>query len=146
MRLVKRGQVRFEDSGHGEVPVPDVAGELEAIRVPFLHFPFSKGIDDWIKRHLKYAEREALKELEQTEPLQLTNIWGNREKRRATLRGLSRRLPFRPLLRFSYQYFWKWGFLDGRYGWTFSRLMAFYEGLIVLKKKEKRLLSMGKNL
>jgi len=56
--------------------------------------------------------------------------------RRRSLRDLSRAIPLRPLLRFGYQFIWKRGFLDGRAGLTFSLLMAFYEYLIVIKKRE----------
>ncbi len=51
----------------------------------------------------------------------------------------SRRMPCRSLLRFLYQYVMKGGFLDGRAGLTFSWLMAVYEGLIVLQRREMEL-------
>lgn len=143
MRVVKRGNACFEDSGHGEVPVPQVSGIVGAIREPFLHFSFSKGIDDWVHRHVKYAEREAKKEWEQESSLHVGNFFAGKEKRRAELRCLSRKLPARSLLRFCYQFFWKWGFLDGYNGFVFCKLMAFYEGLIVIKKKELKLSSRG---
>ena len=144
MRVVKRGKACFEDSGHGEVPVPEVNGMTGMIREPFLHFSFSKGINDWLLRHVKYAQREAKKELEQEVPVRIGNFFAGKEKRRAELRCLSRKLPARSLLRFCYQFFWKWGFLDGYNGFVFCKLMAFYEGLIVLKKKEMKLKSYGK--
>jgi glycosyltransferase involved in cell wall biosynthesis len=137
MRLVRRGGARFQDSGHGEVPVPDVAGEVGTIREPFLHYPFSKGIGDWIDRHNRYAAREA--ELEFAD--RALGRWRDllardRARRRRALRRISRRLPGRPLLRFAYQYFGKLGVLEGRAGLAFSLLMAWYEGLIVLKRWE----------
>jgi hypothetical protein len=42
-------------------------------------------------------------------------------------------MPFRPWLRFLYVYVWQRGFLDGREGWYFARLHAFYEFLCVAK-------------
>ncbi len=55
------------------------------------------------------------------------------------MRQLMRRLPFRPTLRFCYSYFWKRGFLDGRAGYIFCRLLASYEMLNVFKAHEIRL-------
>ena len=50
----------------------------------------------------------------------------------------SRFLPFRPTLRFLYMYFWGRGFLDGRAGFTYCRLLSIYEYMIVLKMREAR--------
>jgi hypothetical protein len=57
---------------------------------------------------------------------------------RRTLKELSHRLPFRPLLRFSYVYFWQWGFLDGWEGYYFARMHAMYELLCVAKTFEMK--------
>ena len=137
MRLVRKGRGKFVSSGHGEVAVPAVDGSLDTILTPFLHFSFSKGLEDWIARHNRYSTREALLEF-QTVPsvnwLQLFSL--QREMRRDALRSLSRRMPFRPTLRFLYQFFVKRGFLEGRAGWQFSSLMATYEHWIVIKRVE----------
>jgi glycosyltransferase involved in cell wall biosynthesis len=140
MRVVKKGHAQFENSGHGEVPVPKLKGQLGTIREPFLHYAFSKGINDWVVRHLKYAEREAQKELTETFPLRISEIISSDSStRRKAIRNLARKLPGRPFLRFSYQYFFKWGFLDGPAGYTFCRMMATYEAMIQLKKWELKL-------
>ena len=65
------------------------------------------------------------------------NIGGPLGQRRA-LREWSRRLPFRPMLRFLYSYVLKLGFLDGRAGYMFCRLLATYEMLNVFKARELR--------
>jgi glycosyltransferase involved in cell wall biosynthesis len=137
MRLVHRGRARFQDSGHGEVPVPPVDGVLVKIREPFLHYPFSHGIGQWVERHNAYSSREA--QLEWRDPPRWTwrdLLLGDGPHKRRALRNLARSLPLRPLLRFSHHYFWKWGFLDGRAGLAYSLLMAGYEGLIALKRRE----------
>ena len=54
------------------------------------------------------------------------------------MKELSFRLPFRPTLRFLYMYILRLGFLDGREGFTYCRLLSMYEYLIVLKMKELR--------
>ena len=137
MRLVRNGRAEFTDCGHGEVAVPNVAGRILSVREPFLHFPFSKGLADWIDRHNHYSTREAQLELQGVQSIRWRQLVSPaRAERRAAFRGLSRRVPCRPLLRLFYQYFWKRGFLDGRVGWQFSRLMAMYEGWIVAKTRE----------
>jgi glycosyltransferase involved in cell wall biosynthesis len=143
MRLVRRGKACFVDCGHGELAVPPVEGTMGTITEPFLHFSFSKGLEDWIARHNRYTTREALLEHQSLQQVK----WGellssDRAIRRTALRTLSRRLPLRPLLRFLYQYVLKRGFLDGSAGFTFCRLMATYEGWIVLKRKELERLSL----
>lgn len=140
MRLVRNnGRALFQDSGHGEVAVPDVDGEMGLIREPFLHYAFSKGLTDWIERHNRYSTREAQLELNEFSGLKWKNFFSpDRALRRRTLRSFSRRLPLRPMFRFVYQFFLKRGFLDGRAGWTYCRMMAMYEGWIVMKRNEMR--------
>jgi glycosyltransferase involved in cell wall biosynthesis len=137
MRVVRRGKARFADSGHGEVPVPPVDGRVLRVQEPFVHYPFSKGLSDWLDRHNRYSSREAALELSADVPIVWAELFGrDASRRRRALRNLGRRMPCRPLLRFAWQYVWKRGFLDGRAGWKFSTLMAIYEALIVMKRRE----------
>ncbi len=137
MRVVRRGRARFVNSGHGEVPVPPVDGRVARVREPIVHYPFSKGLSDWLDRHNRYSSREAALELDERVPIVWSELFGRDGiLRRRALRNLGRRMPCRPLLRFVWQYFWKWGFLDGRAGLTFSTLMAMYEAMIVMKRRE----------
>lgn len=137
MRIVRRGRARFVDSGHGEVPVPPVDGTLPRIGEPFLHYPFSKGLNDWWQRHNVYSTREAEREWAEVQPLRIGDLFGrDPAARRRAARDLARRLPCRSWLRFFYHYVWRGGFLDGRAGWEFSAMMATYEGMIVQKKWE----------
>lgn len=147
MRLVRRSRARFEDSGHGEVPVPMLDGTVGTIREPFLHYPFSRGINDWVERHMRYAENEAQLELADSAHVRYRDLFSGRsDQRRRALRKLSRRLPARPLLRFLYQFFWKGGILEGEGGFVFSLLMAFYEGLILAKRIELSRRMQGKSI
>ena len=146
MRLVRKGHARFENCGHGEVAVPEVDGEILSISEPFLHYSFSKGLTDWIERHNRYSLREAELELSKFRGLKWKQFFAaDKAVRRQALRSLSRRLPFRPKVRFFYQYVLKLGFLDGRAGWTFCRMMAMYEGWIVMKREEMRRFRKGRN-
>ena len=137
MRLVRRGKSRFVDSGHGEVPVPPVDGTIATLSEPFVHYPFNRGLSDWYARHNNYATREAEYEFSaRVLPTTDTAAGDDAAARRRRLRNFARRLPCRPALRFFYQYIFKWGFLDGRPGLMFCMLMAFYEQMIVYKRRE----------
>ena len=140
MRIVRVGKAWFEDSGHGEVPVPQPIHALGTIHEPFVHHPFSRGLADWLERHNRYSTREAELEARGTDRIPFTQCLSpDRPQRRQALRYWARQLPCRPLLRFLYQFVCKRGFLEGRQGWMFSRLMAMYESQIVLKKWEIKL-------
>jgi hypothetical protein len=45
-------------------------------------------------------------------------------------------MPLRPLVKFLYMYVLKRGFLDGRAGYTYCKLQAMYEYMIVVKMRE----------
>ncbi len=121
MRLVRRGAARFQDSGHGEVPVPPVTGRLETLAEPFLHYPFSRGIGDWVERHNRYARSRRRGWSASTAGQRHSPICLRARSRRPTARArreFGRRLPGRPLCAVLYQYVGQLGFLEwpGRAG------------------------------
>jgi hypothetical protein len=66
-------------------------------------------------------------------------FFGNSEiERRRALKDLSVRLPLRPLLRWLYMYFILGGIWDGKAGFAWCTLQAFYEYLILLKVEEMK--------
>lgn len=136
MRIVRNGSVEFQDSGHGEVAVPGVSGAIEKIREPILHYPFSKGLEDWINRHNRYSTREALLESSRQDTSVPSMFSIDRAKRRLAIRTIARRTRFRGILRFFYQYVLTLGFLDGRPGLKFCALMSTYEWWISEKRRE----------
>ncbi|SKB11585.1 Glycosyl transferase family 2 [Planktothrix sp. PCC 11201] len=135
MRLFRKDKVWFTDYGHTEREVCD--GPTGFIRETYPHYTCSKGLSRWIDKHNRYSTDEAVETLRQ---LQTGTVnWkdlllGSSEvERRRALKDLSLRLPFRPLIRFIYMYFFLGGFLDGRSGFSWCVLQAFYEYLILLK-------------
>jgi len=71
-------------------------------------------------------------------------LWGKTEvDRRRALKDLSLRLPLRPVIRFLYMYFLLGGWMDGRAGFSWCTLQAFYEYLILLKVWELRQIQNG---
>lgn len=139
-RLVKIGEIRFVQAGHAqrEGAAERGIGTLEA---PYLHFNFSKGLDAWFEKHNRYSTQEAAEALEALEAKRLD--WGaliSRDAvvRRRALRAVGWRLPCRPALRFIYMYVLRLGFLDGRPGFTYCRLVALFEAMISIKLAEMR--------
>ncbi|MEB3316922.1 MAG: glycosyltransferase family 2 protein [Cyanobacteriota bacterium] len=132
-RLVRRGQLRFEGGVWESFPAGSPVGRISA---PYEHYAFSKGIDDWLERHQRYADWEA-------ERIQAYLAGGGGRalatRRHLALRRLAARLwPLRPLLRFSQKYVLQGGFLEGWQGLLFALLMAGYELITVVKVIERQ--------
>jgi len=132
-RLVRRGRLGFEGGlwesfadGH----------RVDRIAEPYEHYAFSKGIDDWLERHRRYADWEAERIVAYLDGAG-DGALGTRRWLR--LRRLAAQLwPLRPLLRFSQKYVLQGGFLEGWQGLLFSLLMAGYDLITVVKVIEWR--------
>jgi hypothetical protein len=84
-----------------------------------------------MEKHNRYSNWEAAVQFRGAETD--SNAIGTELSRRRRLKNLSRKLPFRPTLRFLYSYVVKGGVLDGQPGLVFCRLLAIYEYLSVAK-------------
>jgi len=137
VRLIKRGEIRFLASGHGQREC-DARRGVGHIHVPYDHYNFSKGLEDWLAKHNRYSTEEArLLVHEPARPLKEC-IARDAMVRRRALKSRFIRLPFRPQLKFLFLYVVCRGFLDGIPGWSYCRLMAMYEHMTVLKIRENR--------
>ena len=140
-RLVRRGYVTFV-GGVWEQFSSDAVTSF--IYTPYEHYSFSKGIDDWLIRHMRYADRESR--------LIVEYLLGNNHRIFATerlpyLRNIAARLwPFRPLLRFVQKYFLQLGLLEGWQSLLFCLMMAFYELIVVIKVIQALRLAKGRSL
>ena len=138
MRLMKLGEIRFIQTGHGQREA-DAKRGVGKLREPYLHYNFSKGLDDWREKHERYSTREAEESLQERQDGQIDwrDLGGTDPvARRRALKRLSMRLPCRPTLRFLYMYVFRLGFLDGQPGLMYCRLLATYEKMIVTKLKD----------
>lgn len=138
LRLFRADKMRYERLIN-PVSVPDgPVGELSG----FLdHFPFSKGLVNWVTRHNSYSTLEAqqiLRNRAANKPFSVGKAFLVKDvnERRFHQKELFYRLPARPLLKFLMLYFGKGGFLDGRAGFRYAVLQSIYEYLIVLKTKD----------
>ncbi|MCZ6835469.1 MAG: glycosyltransferase family 2 protein [Planctomycetota bacterium] len=136
MRFFKPPTIRFKRKAN---PVPIIDGEVGYLTSHFLHYNFSKGLREWIERHNRYSTYEAEETMRalREQPVRWGNLFSlDGATRRIEIKNLSFRLPFRPTLRFIYMYLLKGGFLDGRAGLTYCKLLKMYEWQIVLKVRE----------
>ena len=137
-RLFIASKMRYERLGHC-VSKPD--GPVGAISGYLDHYPFSKGLADWLSRHNFYSTQEAQQikaDRENGVAVSFRELFLGKsvsEKRRQ-LKLLFYRMPFRPLVKFTWLYLFKGGFLDGLPGYTYARLIAMYEQMIILKTRE----------
>ena len=140
LRLLDKQHVWFDDYGHTEREVCD--GSTGFLKATYPHYTCSKGFSRWLDKHNRYSSDEAAETLKQLEqhPIDWQALFFGRTEvaRRRALKDLSLRLPLRPLVRFVYMYFGLGGILDGRAGFTWCMLQAFYEYLILLKVWELR--------
>lgn len=138
LRLLQKGKVWFDDYGHTEREV--CQGNTDFLKETYPHYTCSKGLSRWIEKHNRYSTdeaRETLKQLKSSRIAWDKLLFGRSEvERRRALKGLSLRLPARPLIRWLYMYFGLGGIWDGRAGFAWCTLQAFYEYLIVLKMRE----------
>jgi glycosyltransferase involved in cell wall biosynthesis len=138
MRLFEKGKVWFTDYGHTEREV--CRGKTGFLQETYPHYTAGKGLSRWLDKHNRYSSDEAVETISQLAEGQVDwrNLFfgGSEVARRRALKDLSLRLPFRPLLRWFYMYFILRGYLDGKAGFRWCTLQAFYEYLILLKVEE----------
>ncbi len=142
LRLIRRGRGEYEklvdtgNTGSGDNEVHEHVvpqGPVAYLNHDMLHFAFPN-IHTFMEKHNRYSNWEAIVQRQQGE----NNVGeiGSVLGRRRRLKNLSRNVPFRPTLRFLYSYVWRGGFLDGKAGYIFCRLLAIYEYLSVAKHTE----------
>jgi glycosyltransferase involved in cell wall biosynthesis len=88
----------------------------------------------WIDKHNRYARLQAqIEALDGRSRALAPRPLGNPDERTAWLKRAWARLPLylRPALYFTYRYFLRLGFLDGKQGFVFHSLQAFWYRLLV---------------
>lgn len=139
LRFFRRGTCRYEDRSVHEHMIAD--GPTGYLKHLMLHIR-RESISEYLTKHIKYAD------LESDEWIKM-RVGAGKEARAGRLfrdllkyrlylrRDIWPRMPMRPLIRFVYMYFVRFGVLDGRAGWHLAMLMASYEYMIGLLYKEK---------
>lgn len=132
-------------------PVAIVNGSVGTLQLTKInHFPFSKGISQWIERHNSYSTLEAKeivfnsktkKKLSFLKALFAKDVY----LRRLHQKEIFYNLPFKPLIQFIRLYIIQFGFLDGLAGLKYCILQCIYTFMIEIKVKEF-ILKKNKNL
>jgi len=127
-RLIRRGYTRFE----GGVWESFADGSnVDRISVPYEHYAFSKGFDDWLERHQRYSSWDAAQIVAFLTTRSSATLATRRWRRIRLI--LSRLWWLRPPLRFAQKYVLQAGFLEGWQGLLFALMMAGYELMTVIK-------------
>ena len=127
-RLVRQGAIWFKG---GVWESFDVSNRIGRIQEPYEHYAFSKGIDDWLDRHKRYAQWEAEKITTYLEEGDTRSLGTTRSLwlRKTTAKAW----PLKPLMRFVQKYIVQKGFLEGWQGLLFALLMATYDLITIVK-------------
>jgi glycosyltransferase involved in cell wall biosynthesis len=146
LRLFKHRLGRYEVLGREAPATGDnevhehvqLDGRVGRLRTPLRHED-RRPLRAWVDNHNRYSDWEThvYRQLRR-EPLGALQLLssGPGGWRHNGLKRLWVRLPCRPLARFAAFYVLRRGFLDGRAGFRYGVLMAFYEYLIGLKLRE----------
>ena len=137
VRFVRVGRVRYVDRGHAETQ--EVDGDVLDLEHDLIDENL-KGLDEWFARQNRYATKDAEYELAcEALPVDWAGLLsGDALRRRASLKQVAARLPFRPTLYFLYSYVYRLGFLDGKDGLVFCRMKALYQRMVDAKKHDLR--------
>lgn len=132
-RLFKRGPTLFEG---GVWESFTSAGPVGRIYTPYEHYAFSKGLDDWLQRHIRYADWDSTEIIDYHASLGKSPIKTARFK---YMRKITYQYWWiRPVARFTQKYLLQAGFLEGIQGLLFALLMFFYELMVIIKVIEKQ--------
>lgn len=149
LRLFKHKKGRYENlkteeirnTGDNEVHEHVILqGASGYLKNDMLHIDF-RDIYHWLERHNRYSNWEArvylnlLNSKDESGTIG-ASLWGNAVQRKRFLKKLWVRLPFKPTLRFILFYIIQLGFLDGKAGYIYGRLLSQYEYQIGVKVYE----------
>ncbi len=90
-------------------------------------------IFDWIQKHNRYARLQATQEIQRLNSGATPKLFGSPDERTAWMKSIWGRLPLylRPIGYFFYRYVLRLGFLDGKEGFVFHFMQAFWYRLLV---------------
>ncbi|MBW4478698.1 MAG: glycosyltransferase family 2 protein [Tolypothrix brevis GSE-NOS-MK-07-07A] len=151
LRLFKHAKGRYENLNTEDIPNTGdnevhehviLPGKVGYLKNDMLHEDF-RDLFHWLERHNRYSNWEARVYLniltgKNDSDTISANLFGDAVQRKRFLKKIWVRLPFKPLLRFILFYIIQRGFLDGKAGYTYARLLSQYEYQIGVKLYELR--------
>ncbi|AFZ60333.1 glycosyltransferase family 2 protein [Anabaena cylindrica FACHB-243] len=149
LRLFKHQKGRYENLNTEDIPNTGdnevhehviLEGQVGYLKHDMLHEDF-RDLYHWLERHNRYSNWEArvyfnlLSGKDNANTIG-ANLFGDAVQRKRFLKTVWVRLPFKPLLRFILFYILQRGFLDGKAGYIYGRLLSQYEYQIGVKLYE----------
>lgn len=138
LRVYKKSLGKMEDRWMDEHIKVNGKTIISSIDVIESNYDRQKNISFWTDKHNKYSTREAIEFLISKHNLKqmdtVANLWGNKTERKRWLKEkFYFKLPLfiRPLLYYLHRYIIKLGFLDGKEGFIFHYLHAFWYRFLV---------------
>jgi glycosyltransferase involved in cell wall biosynthesis len=138
VRLFRPERVRYEVRQTNVHPIID--GPVGELKGHFEHYSFESGLRRWFEKHNYYSDREAmeavavrarglppLRQLFDKDPI----------VRRRTIKNLSFFLPWRGVMRYFFDTFFRLGLLDGHVGLRYTTMISMYEHWIEVKIREQ---------
>lgn len=135
-RLVRPEKIRVERSVNEEYIAN---GKVGLLKGNLIHHSYNAGFHAWLVTQNHHSSMEAEKIVTDvaSEPVRLVRILSRDPvERRKTMKQIAFRLPGRPLIVMFYLYILRFGFIEGKAGFTHCVLRAFYEYILDLKVKE----------
>jgi glycosyltransferase involved in cell wall biosynthesis len=151
LRLFKHEKGRYENLNTENIPNTGdnevhehviLQGKVGYLKNDMLHEDF-RNLYHWLERHNRYSNWEArvyfnLLTGKDDSGTIGANLFGDAVQRKRFLKKVWVRLPFKPILRFVLFYIIQRGFLDGKAGYIYARLLSQYEYQIGVKLYELR--------
>ncbi|MCX7596074.1 MAG: glycosyltransferase family 2 protein [Fischerella sp.] len=151
LRLFKHTKGRYENLNTEDIPNTGdnevhehviLDGKAGYLKNDIIHEDF-RNLFHWLERHNRYSNWEArvyynLLTDNYNSGTIGANLFGDAVQRKRFLKQIWVRLPFKPFLRFILFYIIQRGFLDGRAGYIYARLLSQYEYQIGVKLYELR--------
>ncbi len=151
LRLFKHAKGRYENLNTEDIPNTGdnevhehviLSGKVGYLKNDMLHEDF-RDLFHWLERHNRYSNWEArvyfnILTGKDDRGTIGANLFGDVVQRKRFLKKVWVRLPFKPFLRFILFYIIQRGFLDGKAGYTYARLLSQYEYQIGVKLYELR--------
>ena len=132
LTIFKNGKGRYEARKMGEHIVLNQGQTLD-LKHDCIHYDF-KNLSSWIDKHNSYATRESEDYYDTINHLQVeTELYHEAEKTKYLRDNFYYKLPkfLRARLYFMYRYYFKKGFLDGKEGYIYAYMQAYWYRFLV---------------
>jgi glycosyltransferase involved in cell wall biosynthesis len=139
IRFFRPGKMRYERLVN---PTAIVDGAVADLQGHLIHYPFSKGVDQWFQRHNAYSSFEAVelrKVLEGRRRPWRDLFSPDHNDRRSAMKDIFYRLPCRPQIKWLYYMVIRRAWLDGRPGMIYAKMTYLYEYMITVKARQLRI-------